>query len=363
MNSNQTQTNSIPNEILLQILAHLPIKSIFKFKSVSKQFQSLPKDPYFITLHNRVSSRHPMVLIEVFETSITRPPIISIDYEMGSSEFHLGLSWLNDRVRVRASCNGLICCASIGDKGVYYVCNPMTREFRVLPRCLERNVTRFYPDGEATLVGIACEGDGGKGFSVVLAGNHRSFGHRPEKRFVCKVYDSRTNGWRKFITIQEEDFSSQISRNQVVFARGMLHWLMIKSSCLLVLDLGNDVWRRLALPVGIVGCRVYLLEMDGCVSVVQIRDAWMSIWVLRDYVTEIWEMVDKVSLRCIRGMVPGIFPICQNSKIMFLATYKRVLAYHKRTKVWKEMYTLKNGSALPLWFSAHAFRSSLTSCS
>ncbi|KAL9269647.1 F-box protein-like protein [Drosera capensis] len=111
---------------------------------------------------------------------------------------------------------------------------------------------------------------------------------------------------------------------------------------------------RLALPVGD-GWMCFRGSDHGRL------DEYMG--VLRDYEMEIWEMVDKVSLRCIRRMVLGIFPICQNSKIMFLAMYKRVLAYHKRTKVWKEMYTLKNGSALPLWFSAHAFRSSLTSCS
>ncbi|GAB2265694.1 hypothetical protein Dimus_000733 [Dionaea muscipula] len=350
-----------PDEVVLHILARLPIKSLFRFRSVCKLWYRLPSDGYFVNLYSQVWSKNPMLLIEAAEISESKSSLISVDYLMGVSEF--SLDFLKDRVKIRASCNGLLCCSSIPDMGVYYVCNPMTREYKLLPKSRERPITRFYPDGEATLVGIGCN-PGSQKFSVVLAGLHRPFGHRPKNTFISKVYDSETNRWRKFETLLDEYFS-QMNRNQVVFVNGSLHWLTVNSSFLLVLDLVNDSWRKMGLPDGIgcgVDCRICLLESDGCVSVIQISNAWMSIWVLKCYEKEEWGMVDRVSLGCIRGMMPGIFPISQTGEYVFLATYKQVLVYHRSIRVWKEVYAVKNGFTLPLWFSAHAFRCSLLSC-
>lgn len=349
-----------PDEVILQILSRLPMKSLFRTKCVCKLWYKLVSDKYFIQLYNEMSVRNPMVLIEVTESSHFRSSLICVDNFRGVSEF--SLDFIKDRVKVRASCNGLLCCSSIPDKGVYYVCNPMTKEYKLLPRSRERPVTRFYPDGEATLVGLACNLLTQK-YNVVLAGYHRSFGHRPDKTFICLVFDSELNKWRKFISMQDDQFT-HMNKNQVVFINGSLHWMTESCSCLLVLDLNYDIWRKISLPDELscgTGNRVYLLESDGCLSVIQISEAWMSIWVLKDYESKEWGVVDRVSLRCIRGMVPGIFPISQTGLYVFLATHKQVMVYQRNTRVWKEMYSVKNSSTLPLWFSAHAYRSTIFS--
>ncbi|KAJ4870860.1 F-box protein [Raphanus sativus] len=349
-----------PDEVILQILARLPVKSLFRFKSVSKSWHTLPSDTYFISLFNQLSLKNQTLVAEVPDSSA----LISVDNLRGVSEF--SLEFLRDRVMIRASCNGLLCCASVPEKGVYYVCNPSTREFRTLPRSRERHVTRFYPDGEATLVGLACD-VGRKGFYVVMAGYHRSFGHRPDGSFVCLVFDSVSNKWRKFVSALEDDCGgfTHMSKNQVVFVNGRLHWLMSGLCYVLALDLEHDVWRKVSLPDEIRcsgGNRVYLLELDGFLSVIQLSDVWMKIWKMRDYVSEVWCVVDSISLRCIKGLVPGIFPICQTGEYVFLATHKQVLVYQRRSKLWKEMFSVKGSCSLPLWFSAHAFRSTIVPC-
>lgn len=362
MNSFNSRCGFFPDEVVVQILARLPIKSLYRTKCVSKTWYNLISAKYFTKIYNEVSVRNPMVLVEITDpTSESRPSLILVDNLRGVSEF--SLDFIKDRVKVRASCNGLLCCSSIRDKGVYYVCNPMTKEYRLLPKTRERPLTRFYPDGEATLVGLACNILTLK-YNVVLAGYHRSFGHRPERTFICMVFDSETSKWRKFVTLQDDHFT-HMNRNQVVFTNGALHWLTASCSCLLVLDLFSETWRKIQLPSLVVcgsGNRIYLLESDGKLSVVQISDVWMSIWVMEDYEREEWSLVDRVSLRCIRGMVPGVFPISQTDEYVFLATHKQVLVYQRRTRVWVEMYSVKNTATLPLWFSAHAFRSTIVSC-
>ncbi|XP_043723251.1 F-box protein At5g49610 isoform X2 [Telopea speciosissima] len=306
-----------------------------------------------------------MVLVEVIKSFYTKSTFICVDRLMGVSEF--SLDFLKDRVKVRASCNGLLCCSSIPNKGVYYVCNPMTREFKLLPRTRERPMTRFHPDDEATLVGLAFNLSTLK-FNVVLAGFYRPFGRRPLDSFICLVFDSETNTWRRSVSSRSDEFT-HMNKNQVVFVSGSLHWLT--SSCLyiLVLDLDNDVWRKIPLPAEVIGkgetgsgSRVHLLELGGSLSVIQISEAWMSIWVLKNYEREEWCMVDKVSLRCIKGLVASVFPISQTEEFMLMATQRQILLYHRNNRVWKEMYSVKNAYTYPLWFSAHAFQSTLFSC-
>lgn len=349
-----------PDEVVIQILSRLPIKSLFRARTVCKLWHRLLSEDYFVRLYNEASVRSSMVVVEVSESLDSVPTFICVDSSRGVSEFSLG--FLNDRVKVRASCNGLLCCSSIPDKGVHYVCNPVTREYRLLPR-RERPMNRFHPDGEATLVGLACDLSA-RNFSVVLAGYHRTFGHRPDGTFICFVYDSESNKWRRIVSFQDDHFT-HMSKNQVVFVNGALHWLTGSSAYVLVLDLRCDVWRKMSLPEQLncgAGSRVYLLELDGGLSIIQILEGWLIIWALKDYEMENWQVVDRVSLRCIRGLVPGIFPISQTSEYLFLATHKQVLVYQRKSRVWKEMYSVKNGSTLPLWFSAHAFRSAIFSC-
>ncbi|XP_059644864.1 F-box protein At5g49610 [Cornus florida] len=361
MNSPNSESGFLPDEVVLQILARLPIKSLFKHRTACKHWYKLCSGKYFIQLYKEVSVKNPIVLLEITELSEAKSSLIFVDRFRGASEF--SLDFINDRVKVRASCNGLLCCSSIPDKGVYYVCNPMTREYKLLPKSRERPVTRFHPDDEVTLVGIACNLSMQK-FNVVLAGYHRSFGHRPGKTFLSLVFDSEANKWRKIVSLLDDHFT-HMNKNQVVYVNGSLHWLTESCSYVLVLDLSLDIWRKISLPDEVCcgnGNRCYLLESEGHLSVIQISDAWMYIWFLKDYMMEDWHMVDRVSLRCIRGMAPGIFPISQTSEYVLLATHKEVLMYHRHSRVWKEMYSVKNSSTLPLWFSAHAFQSTIFSC-
>ncbi|KAF6156602.1 hypothetical protein GIB67_014581 [Kingdonia uniflora] len=361
MSSSTMENGFFPEEVILQILARLPIKPLFRFKCVCKLWYKLPSSKYFIQLYNKISSQNPMVIVEVVKSFYARCSYICVDRLRGVSEF--SLDFLNDRVKLRASCNGLLCCASVPNKGVYYVCNPMTREYKLLPRTRERPMTRFHPDDEATLVGLGFNLSTQK-FNVVLAGFYRPFGRRPLDSFICLVFDSESNSWRRSISSRTEEFT-HMNKNQAVFANGCIHWLTYSCLYILALDLENEVWKKIALPKEVAsgsGNRVHLLELDGCVSVIQITEAWMSIWVLKDYNGEEWYEADRASLRCIKGLVPGVFPISQTSEFVFLATQRQILVYHRRSRVWKEMYSVKSPFTYPLWFSAHAFCSTIISC-
>ncbi|XP_019708708.1 F-box protein At5g49610 [Elaeis guineensis] len=362
MNSSNSPNGFLPDDVVLQILARLPIKSLFRFKSVCKLWRRLPSEKHFIDLYFQTSAKDPTLLIEIPDSIHLSSHLVSIDRFREVTT--LSLDFLNDRVKIRASCHGLLCCASLRNRGVYYVCNPMTREVRVLPRTRERPFTRCQPEYEATLVGLAFDPFSWR-FHVVLAGFHRHFGYRPQDQLVCQVFDSRNNAWSRSISCLYEEFT-HMNRSQVVFSSNSLHWLTHSCTYVLAFDLKGGVWGKIWLPDEVLlsrnGSRIYLLELDGLVSVVQISGVWMSVWVLRDHGTEQWSLVDKVHLRCINGYTASVFPICQSRDVIFMATQKKVLMYDRNGKMWKEIHGVRGASTYPLWFLSYAFKSSLFPC-
>ncbi|WOL03249.1 hypothetical protein Cni_G11969 [Canna indica] len=358
MNSFDSSNEALPIDLLVQILARLPVKSLFRFRSVCKQWCRLPLEKHFIDLYFRVAPKDPILLLEYPESGA----FLSVDRFLGVSV--LSLRFLNDKVNIRASCNGLLCCSSVRNRGLYYVCNPVTREFRVLPRTRERPLTRCQPEYEATLVGLAFDPVSWK-LNVVLAGFYRLFGHRPRDEFVCQVFDSETNSWTRSVSLMHDEFT-HMNRSQVVFSCGLLHWLTQSWSYVLAFDVKTAIWEKISLPDEVLTARstsrLYLLELEGSVSVVQITGIWMSIWVLNSHITEQWSLVDRVHLRCINVFAASIFPISQSRNIVFMATQKNILMYNLKDKVWKEVYSVNGALTYPLWFSAYGFRGTLFPC-
>ncbi|XP_068663865.1 F-box protein At5g49610 [Aristolochia californica] len=360
MNSCGISNWSFPDDVLIQILARLPTKSVLRFRAVCKQWYKLTSSKYFIRLFNEISSDNQMLLVETVKLVDSSSTFMCIDKSSSISEF--SLSFLNDRVKVRASCNGLLCCSSILNRGVYYVCNPMTRKFRTLYRATERPLSRFHPEVEATLVGLAVYPNYGR-FKVVLADFYRPFGCRPFDSLLCHVFDSETNSWRRFYTTLNDEFT-HMNKNQVVFVKDSLHWLTKWSRYVLVLDLDNEAWSKIHLPheiVNVLDTKIYLLELEGSLSVVQILKNYMITWNLNSYMKEEWVVKYTVSLSCIEALVPTTFPISQTKDFVFLATHRQILIYNRKSKGWKQAYSVDKAVAFPLWFYSHSFRSTIFS--
>ncbi|KAL3834676.1 hypothetical protein ACJIZ3_009412 [Penstemon smallii] len=118
------------DDLLIVILLRLPIKSLLRFKSVSKHWQSLIANPKFCYLRNRTIGLmlpHDDIpingrLIEYvpfFDTALTRK-----------------LEYLKDAelTEVLHSCNGLLLCISYFDNEcIRYVCNPTTNKLSLVP--------------------------------------------------------------------------------------------------------------------------------------------------------------------------------------------------------------------------------------
>lgn len=94
---------SFPGEMILEILARLPVKSLLRGKAVCKLWHKLVSDEYLVHLYGKVALKDSVVLVEVLDS--TNSSLTCVDSVLGASE--LSLCFLEEIVKVWASCNGL----------------------------------------------------------------------------------------------------------------------------------------------------------------------------------------------------------------------------------------------------------------
>ncbi|XP_047327016.1 F-box protein At5g07610-like [Impatiens glandulifera] len=127
-------------DLLLEILLRLPIKSLMRFKSVSKQWQSVISDRRFTRRWRPTSSPSGLFFHWFSNVYVSLPHIdfIPLDNNMNSSTYPnleffpylYGITFMN-------STNGLICCvvcSKLKPRVSYHVINPSTRQFTTLPQ-------------------------------------------------------------------------------------------------------------------------------------------------------------------------------------------------------------------------------------
>ncbi|GKA77602.1 F-box associated domain containing protein [Tanacetum coccineum] len=145
---------------MADIISRLPVKKIIQCKSVCKNWSEVVSDSYFINLHLSRSARCVMIhhkiqpdLVSESEdedemVNLERPGVLKcleIEGELDTSRLHhaivtsLDLNvtpiFKNSKILQVGTVNGLVCLWQYRDEVVNsYVCNPITREYVILPR-------------------------------------------------------------------------------------------------------------------------------------------------------------------------------------------------------------------------------------
>ncbi|CAN6199467.1 unnamed protein product [Urochloa humidicola] len=128
----------LPDELIVEILARLPAKSLCRFKCVSQHWRRLISDPAHRTrLAQTLSgfffnSRNPRWRFTGLASCVT--PLAGDD---GPPLVDVALSFLpptRGEVKILDSCNGILLLLYSDEPPFYIVCNPATREWVALPQ-------------------------------------------------------------------------------------------------------------------------------------------------------------------------------------------------------------------------------------
>lgn len=118
----------ISDEIITNILKRLRVKSLIRFQCVSKHWKTLIETPSFVQDH----LHHQNLNLLIQHTPINCPAYFSLlDHKMKFHEVDSTPIWMNSKIEVVDSCNGLLC---LSDCNTYppsiLLWNPATREVR-----------------------------------------------------------------------------------------------------------------------------------------------------------------------------------------------------------------------------------------
>ncbi|XWS53722.1 hypothetical protein CRYUN_Cryun10bG0024900 [Craigia yunnanensis] len=127
--------NDIPQDITDQILPCLPVKSLMRFKCVSKSWRSFINSPSFTRNHLERASSQEKILVSLpcgFKSLDLEKPF---DDEAALIRLRFPSIELYDRIKILDSCNGLVCLGLGNDARHLFLWNPSTGDSKKLPEC------------------------------------------------------------------------------------------------------------------------------------------------------------------------------------------------------------------------------------
>ncbi|RID67079.1 hypothetical protein BRARA_D02183 [Brassica rapa] len=268
----------IPDDLIEEILHRLPVKSLVRLKSVSKEWKSLMESGYLAEKHLRLLEKKYYGIVEE-EMKITvhksTSKSLCIKFFSKCGKMSSGAS-SGGLVRVAGSCNGLVCVHELDSVNVY-LCNPMTGVTRTLTPPPQANNKLSVGFGIDVVTGT---------YKVVLF--YYGLG--------TVVFDFGTSKWRPTAGPMPLSCIPRPDRNPV-FVNGSLFWLLKNNfSEILVMDLHTEKFRTLSTPsdMGVTVGEIYMCSFEDRVCFFNFRQIYNFRQGVRSYVwvllkNERWE--------------------------------------------------------------------------
>ncbi|KAK8630317.1 hypothetical protein V6N13_079115 [Hibiscus sabdariffa] len=285
---------TLPGDLIPEILSHLGVNDLLRFRCVSKLWCSLIDDPDFIKLHLSRSRKRNAHFSLVFQVC----HLIPVDFNSFFRPSMLNHPFSDEAfcTQVLASCNGLLALHN-GEQDIA-LWNPLTRKSHMLP------LTKIEFPPYFCLIQFIVYGFGHDPISddyklvrmVQLSGkDDDSFGSE------VKVYSLRTNSWRRikdfpFYLYKRAD--GYLQGESGVLANNALHWVVSKKpksdtrSFVVAFDIGTEEYRVVELPDCLdQGFRMNVKSLDGslCLIANYCEVHVVDIWMMKEYgVKESW---------------------------------------------------------------------------
>ncbi|PIA31555.1 hypothetical protein AQUCO_04900095v1 [Aquilegia coerulea] len=324
---------NLPEDMIINILSRLPVKSLLRFRCVSKPWCSLIDDSDFVKMHlNHAIQKNKfnLLLLSEFDdegyahtidcdTSYTEA--IELDFPreaLGSSRFIFS-----------GSCNGLLYLHN-GQNDIIW--NPCTREFKRLPKVPKGREKLDFADEESLY---------GFGYSEVLDDYKvlKITEFCPEGDFVSSeimVYTLGTNSWR---VIDGAPYS--IGFGPQLIGNSNPHWLVSRyaissvSGSIVCFDLVSEKFGEIEHPQCI-GNIVSAGMIGGCLCLLNyLEETRADVWVMKDYgVKESWFKLFTISRSTVIRTLEFLGILCLPRKGIVLLEdfYHHLVLYNLKLK-------------------------------
>ncbi|KAF5441920.1 hypothetical protein F2P56_037130 [Juglans regia] len=284
----------LPENVIVEILLRLPVKSLVRFRCVSKRWRSLISDSRFAkSQFRRASERSQRLLITsgseirsldceaLFEHSTT-PSVLAVPFQKRGRY-----------VSIIGSCNGLVCVALYSHRD-FYIWNPSTGNYRKLPDPGISLRGHIYRHG----FGYDPSTDDYK----LLVANFRK---PPSRESEGKVFSFKRNSWKRILRGLEDPGRADDSAG--ILCNGSLHWHLrpypdpLSGHKIRVFDLAEEKFHEMPMPsVELFGdCGYELVDtlrnLGECLCFNVSMSGFMEIWGMLEYgVIESWAPMLRV---------------------------------------------------------------------
>ncbi|PON72402.1 F-box domain containing protein [Trema orientale] len=216
-----THHQSLPEDIIVRIMSKLPVKSLLRFKSVSKRWRTLiTTDSHLVTTHLRHSSASRLCIVSGNERVSTFPcrkyveRMLLLRDESTAEDLEIVLYHHWFRFEIVGSCNGLVCVALLAIARTWIVdtvlWNPATKEWRYLPEPISSESQRR--DSNLLSFGYDHDNSDYKLVRVEL---------KARKMVRVHVFSRSSNSWRQATGTDLSD--KEVAQEVGVIVNGVLY--------------------------------------------------------------------------------------------------------------------------------------------
>ncbi|EYU23807.1 hypothetical protein MIMGU_mgv1a025236mg [Erythranthe guttata] len=213
--------NEINDDLLREILVHLPPKTLFKFMTVSKRWKYLINDPTFLKFHNNKQRHRSSAvagddgghLLALFQLTTKH---LSGRYRRRPSEPAMNILAVFPDGNPEIMC-GLVLCGRHSSK--YHIMNPVTKKWVPLPPPPRHRLDQqYYRDWTMGLMVTAWEGD--NSYIVVRAALTDDL----DQLLPIETYSSKTGEWVSSMLVGTGGFILHPLPGAPLVANGVFHW-------------------------------------------------------------------------------------------------------------------------------------------
>ncbi|XP_047313684.1 F-box protein CPR1-like [Impatiens glandulifera] len=292
----------LPDDILPDILSRLPVKSLLRFRCVSKFWLALISCPDFVKLHLsrsvQIKNNLRLFLWEdnfyrvdfdpdegVLQPAVVNNhplnscPVMTLIMELCHGNYDCG-------IMLYGSCDGLLCMSDANSIDDFFICNPSTRKSKKLPyESVELpDINNIFYD---CIYRFGYDNTNDDYKVVRLAFRQKTFRGDIDE-YEVKVYSLKSNSWHR-----PEKFSQcpKMGSFGDSIAGGALHWISYvktatpKKRLIVAFDLGTEKYRVIPQPK-YAGPHffLYLDNLGGCLSLsCQYESSVVEVFLLKEY--------------------------------------------------------------------------------